>query len=56
MQIFLPIKVLRATYWFPPPQEGAVPVNGLKRDREEVKEEVGGALDRGEKEKFLYSE
>ena len=36
-----------------PPQEGAVPVNGLKRDREEVKEEVGGALDRGEKEKFL---
>ena len=26
-------------------QEGAFPVDGLKGDREEVKEEVGGALD-----------
>ena len=32
-------------------QEGAFPVDGLKGDREEVEEEVGGALDRGERKK-----
>ena len=33
-------------------QEGAFPVDGLKGDREEVKEEVGGALE-GRERKLL---
>ena len=34
---------------FPLLKEGALPVDGLEGDREEVEEEVGGALDSWER-------